>query len=286
MNTPQKLLAATLVVASASIFSLNKAHGQTQAVNALKYDKYVPKWQRLLLPDRVSHFSTFNGPSLNGNGNPNTFDGQEDSGGQSSWHQVSMQYEMDNGYRFVFNPRFVMEYGPEQEGEDRYKLDNPVFGITGLWYKNGNFTFSGGLNTVAYVFDEGDREDGLLFNPGGFQSLNYKVNNQVDVGSWVWARFRYFQNNSERSRLPMFVAPYASYTVNDKLSFTGFYQYNGIISNDVERVEIDPDDTLNFLTSYTINKYITIQPIVTLYRETEMNIADGNLNVWISGRFY
>lgn len=255
------------------------------SVNSLKYNKIVPKWQKLLLPDRLTHFTQYTGPSLSLDGNPKKFDGSENVGGQNSWHQVSLQYQINKETRFVFNPRFTLNYGPLKQGENQGELVNPVFGINTTWYKNGNFTFSGGLNSVAYVFDADDREDGLVFNPGGFQSLNYKINNKVDVGSWLWARYRYFQNNPDRARLPMFVAPYASYAVNDKLGFTAFYQYNGTV-DEIDTVTVDPDDTLNILTSISVAKNLTVQPIITLYRETDMELASGNLNVWISGRFY
>lgn len=286
MKTPHSF-AKLCFLAAATILPFTGANAQTNTdlVNTTKYDSKSSRFLKAITPDRVTHFSTYSGPSLNLEGNPNNSDGTEKTAGQSSWHQVSLGYQLTKSTRFVFNPRFTGSYGPSEPGENRFKLADPVFGITTTWYKNGNFTFSGGLNTVAYVFTESNRERGLVANPGGFQSANYKLNNKWDVGVWIWGRYNVYTKPNDEDKLPYFVDPYVSYTANDKLSFTAFYDYSGSIDA-IDEVSVSTSDSFNFLTAISVGKNLTIQPIITLFRATDMDIASGNLNFWISGRFY
>jgi hypothetical protein len=236
----------------------------------------------LIKPDSISHFSIINGPSLNGDGSVNNADGSKDFDGASSWHQVSLRYQLTDKTRFVVNPRFTYSRLPDNTANG--KLDNPVLGITTTWYQNGKFSFTGGLNTVFAVLDEGDRENGLEWNPGGFQTMNYQINNRLSAGTWLWGRYRYFRNNAEKTRAPLFVSPYVSYSVTDKLGAMAFYQVNGSMP-EADQLSWDDDEHLNFSVSYRINKTWSVQPIVTVFRGTDFDIAKGNLNMWISGRF-
>ena len=240
-------------------------------------------------PDRISHFSIFNGPSIGGGERPNEFDGAEDGDGISSWHQISFGYQLTKDTRFVVNPRFLVDYNAPNEttgiNESRASLDNPVLGINSTWYKNGRFSWSGSVNTVFWLFDEEDREDGQYFNPGGFQTMNYQVTPKLGVGTWWWARYRYFANNDERDKLPIFVSPYLSYNFTDDLGLITFYQVNGEVPT-IDKINWDQDDHLNLLISWKINNLITLQPIVTVFRETDFALDKGNFNLWVSGRFF
>lgn len=288
MITPQRFLASMLGLAVLTGVYTSEVQAETK--NTLKYDSKTSKFIKAITPDKISHFSIYSGPSLTGDGNPNDSVGAENTRGQRSWHQVSLQYKINDRFKFVFNPRFTMEFGKNDPDRQRFGIDNPVFGLQGLWYKNGNFTFSGGVNTVAATLTESAREQQQYMNPGGFNAVNYKVNNKVDVGSWLWARHvRKFRANGvngfSTTDTPIFVAPYTSYTVNDKLSFTAYYQYNGSFTA-VDTVQIDADDEFGFITAYTLNKYLTIQPIIQLFRASDFDVTSGNLNFWISGRFF
>ena len=240
-----------------------------------------------ITPDRVSHFSIFSGPAIDGDNNPRSFDGTLETSGISSWHQVSFGWDIAENTRFVINPRFVLEESSASEGQAVARLDNPVLGITKLWYKNGNFTFSGGLNTIFATVTDSSREAGLEWNPGGFQAANYEVNNRIDVGTWLWGRYRYFRKDAEKSRAPIFVSPYITYENNDYLKTQIFYQVNGRVENDtIDTFVWDPDEHLNFSIIYQLSERFSVQPIITVFRETDFSLSKGNINMWISGRFF
>lgn len=257
---------------------LAQSNTNTSTINTSK------SWLKKIKPDRISHFSIVNGPAIDGKSNPYNFDGTENTDGPNSWHQVSFGYNLTKKTSFVINPRFVIERSETSENSSVGKLDNPVAGIQSTWYQNGNFTFSGGLNTVFAVFDETERERGLEWNPGGFQTMNYKINDYTNAGLWLWGRYRYYRNAPERSRFPLFVSPYVSYDINDKWNTMAFYQVNGANDN-IDRFTWDPDEFASFAVGYRFNSALTISPMLTVYRESDFDIAQGNINVWISGRF-
>jgi hypothetical protein len=237
-------------------------------------------------PDRVTHWSMVNGPGLSGRSSGQfEADGTRDEGAISGWHQVSLQYQLTEKTRFVVNPRFTTNYNdPEQNSASPVaNLTNPVFGIQTTWYENGNFAFRGGANTIFWTFEEDDQEEGLIANPGGFNSASYRINSSWTVGSWVWGRYNYRTNADNDA--PIFLSPFVRYTVNDSFFIQPFYQWNGEIAS-TDRITMDTDDNFNLLMSFRINDMLTLQPMVTLFRDQDFNLAKGNLNMWISGRFF
>jgi hypothetical protein len=276
------------VFISSSIFAQTSTSLQNS--NSIETDLGASRILDIITPDRAGHFSIFNGPSLSRNGSRSyDFQGNQiDSDGApitlSSWHQVSFQWELGNNTQFIINPRFIIDYNnPDaNQGRGAGSLDNPVFGINSVWYKNGNFTFAGSINTIFAAVTEDSQQDQLIANPGGFQAMNYKVNNSLVVGGWLWGRYNYALNADNSA--PVFIAPYLTYTFNDTVSVQPFYQYNGEVA-DAQRVDWDADDSFNLMVNFRINKYLTMMPIVTVFRETDFNVARGNLNMWVSGSF-
>jgi hypothetical protein len=259
------------------------AAAQTTSINTTESNLSTSFLEKIK-PDRISHFSVVSGPAVDGSANPKNFDGTVNTDGTSSWHQVSFGYNLNKKTRFVINPRFVIERSATTGDTAVGKLDNPVIGITTTWYKNGNFTFAGGLNTILATVSESGIARGTEWNPGGFQSANYKVNDKLNVGTWLWGRYEFHRNAPDRRRAPFFVSPYISYSVADKLTLQAFYQADGRISN-ADTATWDNNEQMNFSFSYQISKGLTIQPILTVYRETDFDAGQGNLNLWVSGRF-
>jgi hypothetical protein len=247
-----------------------------------------------LTPDRISHFSILSGPSLDGNSVPNNADGTENKeDGINSWNQISFGYQLTEKTRFVFNPRFTMNFNQPTTGEDankrgfEVKMASWVTGISSTWYSNGKLSFSGGLNTTfGTLLSETDNDRELEMNPGGFQVLSYQATNALSYGTWLWGRYRKYGNYDGDNKMPISIQPFVSYSLNDKVSFTTFYAQNGTIERDAKETTWDQDQNLNFLMAYQLTKNLSIQPLITLYRETNYDLAQGNLNFWISGRFY
>ncbi|MDA8793588.1 hypothetical protein N9N67_10085 [Bacteriovoracaceae bacterium] len=240
------------------------------------------------LPDRVTYFSIVSGPNLDDGGDPYEADGVVDEGGFGTWNQISLQWEINDKFRFVFNPRFGYTFSENiAEDEEAFSLINPVVGITGVWYKKGNFQFAGGINTIVPPMREEDTiEDGLIYNPGGFNDVGYRFNSSLRVGSWVWARYMIYDRETELddTRYATFLAPYINYTINDNLTFTPFYQINGEETYD-KTLEFDNTESLNLMLSIKVSSMLRIEPMITTFRETDFDVAKGNLNVWLSGRF-
>jgi hypothetical protein len=236
----------------------------------------------------LSHFSIFEGPALNNlnddvpgeDGNPN--------GKLNSWHQVSYRYQINKNFRFVINPRFSMDYSKERgDDSDNFSVLNPVVGITGTWYKNGNFSFRGGINTMLVNVEEGSQEDGLIANPGGFQTINYKVSSKVDVGSWLWFRFYAFSEDAGEELFRSSISPFVQYTVNDKISFQAWY--DTFVEHDEERsinnIHMKEDTDIGIGMYYAINKKLTIFPHIKANPDQNYDEDSVSLNAWVFGSF-
>lgn len=280
-----QLLGIALICATMSSYAESTANISTTTTGS-KLSQLIEK----LKPSRISHFSIINGPSLDGDSVPNNTDGSANKGdGINSWHQISLGYDLTEKTRFVFNPRFTITYNRDAAGEKATEaaIDTFVTGITSTWYENGRFSFSGGLNTAFGMFmSDADVNRELILSPGGFQVLNFQHNAALSYGTWLWGRYRKYDNAPTRDKAPFSIQPYVSYQVNDKLGYTAFYTQNGAIENDVKGIRNDDDQNFNVMLSYSFSNGITVRPMVTVFKESDFKLSEGNLNVWVSGRFY
>ena len=240
-------------------------------------------------PDVVSHFSMISGPGLTGDiGNNFDETGTASQDGDiTGWHQLSFQYKLSEKTRFVINPRFGIDYNNRtiNDGQPAAEGLNPVFGLVSTWYQNGNFSISGGLNTILANVERGTIEDGLIANPGGFETVNYQVNNRFSVGSWVLGRYLFATNpDKDDARFPVAAQPYVKYVFTDNFFVQPNFEYYGNVEKP-DAISWDLDDRFNMQFSYTINSMLTVQPIITVYRAQDYNLAKGNLNFWVYGAF-
>ena len=259
------------------------AFAQSTSINTSQKDLSTSFLEKIK-PDRISHFSIVFGPGLDGNGSPVDSNGTVQDDGISSWHQISFGYNITKKTRFVVNPRFLIEKSSVSDSTSVGKLADPVIGITSTWYKNGNFTFSGGLNTILAAVSDSAIDRGTEWNPGGFQTINYDVNDKISIGSWLWGRYEYHRKDSTRRRAPMGISPYFTYSAADKLNLQAFYEVTGKVTN-ADTLSWSEGDNLNLSFSYKFNKTLSIKPIVTVFKNTDYDLAKGNLNFWISGSF-
>jgi hypothetical protein len=238
------------------------------------------------LPDNLTYFSQFSGPSLGNLEDPVDETGELQKGNISTWNQISFQWKISKDTKIVFNPRFLINYNTDDV--DTLEYVSPVIGIATTWYKKGKLKFTGGLNSINPLFKQKSHvESGLIFNPGGFNSLSYQASNKVRLGMWIWGRAKIYgkSTTADDDRFSYFFAPKIDYTFSDNHGLTAFYQVNGAAVNDY-KIENGDDDSLNLLYSYTVNKFLTIEPMITMYRESNFDPAKSNINVWMSGRIF
>lgn len=241
-----------------------------------------------VLPDNSSYFSWLSGPNLGGVPNQLDENGQVKENSLATWSQVSLLWKTSNDdYQIVMNNPFIINHNPSAE-DDTYALLDATFGIRGLWFKSGKLSIGGMINTFTPVTQLAEtRQDKILFNPGGFQALNYQVNNRLSIGGWLWFRAYIYgrPTTSEDNRTDFFVAPIVSFKVNDWYTISSFYQFNGANKRSF-KTTITPDDSINLKQAFRINKYLTVEPFFTLYRESNYSFSKGNLNVWLSGNLF
>lgn len=279
-----KFLRMTLITMSTLI--LNTAFAQ-QATPLSKLTYKKKSLLSKLKPTGITYFSAVTGPSIGGS-DPVSSTGEVNENSINTWNQISLQWKVDKRTNFVFNPRFSLRHNTLEQ--DKIRSLDSVIGVTRTWYKSddGKLSFAGGLNTIMpFARTQTTTESGLIFNPGGFNSLSYTINNTLTVGSWFWGRYYINDKSNENddTRAAFQIIPRFDLNFSDKFSSTVFYQYNGSTTVDNTTV-IDQSDSLNVMVGYSLNKLITIQPMITMFRETNFNLAKSNLNIWISGRLF
>ncbi len=261
------------------ICSLSAQENKEVQFSTTNYRPKVPSYEQLA-PERINFFSILTGPKIK---NLENLD-QSEGDSLNQWNQVSFQWKMTKDTYFVANPRFVMTYNPEDNRS--FDWDNPVFGVVTKWYESGNFRFAGGVNSIIPLLrTESTKEDGLIFNPGGFNDLNYRISYNWEIGTWLWARLLFYNRstNNENNRVSYFAAPRIKYTFSDNFNTMIFYQINGVANSNYKFI-IENEDSLNLMLSYQINSRLTLEPILTLLEEDNFNTKSMQLNLWISMR--
>ena len=127
----------------------------------------------------------------------------------------------------------------------------------------------------------------MLFNPGGFNSLSYKLNSKWVVGSWIWGRAeildRARDDNDRLARLSLM--PNITYNISDKMSTTAFYTWNETTQMDGDMI-VSQNDSLNLQFTYTVARVLTVQPTLTFFRNLNFDVERANIGMWMSGRFF
>ena len=281
------------------LISLFLALTSVQALNAQTTDAMLPntissaalsvgKVAEAVKPDRISYFSIFSGPSLGRFSDPVDETGTLDEGSISTWSQVSFQWNINDNLRFLVNPRFVLNHNGEEAKENPIEWDEPVFGVAGTWVQRGNFSIGGGLNTVLpYIRTNSMKNDGVILNPGGFQFASYRLNSKFSIDTQFWARAFIYDRTAPtgENRASYLFAPQFTYNINDSMQAIAFYQFNGDLDREYSHKLLE-DDSLNLQFSWTLNKYVTVQPLITMFRESNFDIKNSNFNLWLSGRLF
>ena len=269
-----------------SLFATQKVFSQT-ATSRLS-TTIEPNFFAPYIPDRVSYFAILSGPSTKGGSRFDEF-GESDPNSISTWAQISFQWQLDARTRFVVNPRFALDHDwTSPESESKVEFDEPVFGITRRWFQGTRWSLSGGLNTIVPWLRRQDlRDDGLIFNPGGFQMLSYRATSKLSFGSQLWARAFFYDgsNESDADRGAIFFAPQVDYQFNDRFGLSFFYQVNGDVENNYA-LTIGQDETLNLSGTMNLLKGLALQPMISLYRNTDFSLDKANLNLWLSGSLF
>ncbi len=263
--------------------------GYTQdSINRLESTERVSNFFKKVAPDTANFFSEFLGPSADGGNFNLDSEGNNDPRDILTWNQVSFQWNLteDKKNRFVFNPRFIINHS--KNSAESIDPESAVVGYAGS-FSSGKFSANINLNTILpFMRDRDVQDDNLMFNPGGFNSLNYQFSDSISGSLWVWFRMKFYEGRKDPNsdtKLSSFLAPYVSYKINDEIgSIAAFYWINErLVESDFQ---IDRNDNFNLMYSYTLNKYLTIQPFIRLYRANGFSLKTAQLNVWLSGTLF
>jgi hypothetical protein len=223
----------------------------------------------------MSYFSQMSGPGIATPTNTNTLNSNnepENGSPMSVWNQVSLRYQLTKDVRFVINGRFEQYFGRRLDGDGNAQQNtvglNPVSGVTIRHKFTDRFSYSGGLNTILANVEQGTIDDGLVANPGGFQTFMYKINDRVNVGSWVSARISFYNNaqrNEDNKRWDLYVAPFAEYNVAENTWIRGWIgQDLDHESGEALTETVNRGHDLGLGVDVGINKHLGIYPYITM----------------------
>lgn len=267
-------------------------------------------WDKIKKNSSMSYFSQMSGPGIATPTNTNTLDDDNNPEVGSPiniWNQVSYRYQVTKDVRFVINPRFMTYFGQREETRSEDTPNersaavqnvvglNPVFGVTIRHQFTDKFSFSGGVNTILANVQEGTIEDGLLANPGGFQTWMYKVNDKLTVGSWFAPRVNFYSkaaSNSDLSRWSAYIAPFAEYSIADNTYLRGWignsYDQNSERGRSFFEATNDGGD-LGLGVDFGINKHFGVYPYVMMTWDNNLAASDVTVttdNATIGAWFY
>lgn len=246
-------------------------------------------WNKFKDKLSMSFFSVYTGPGINNVG-LNTIDSNgnvlKDSY-TSNWLQLSLRYQLTDSTRLVFNPRFSISHS--SQAEDQYQLLNPVVGFTTTWWKRGDWSFTGGLNTIFLPVQTSTFQNKLLANPGGFNSLNY-TRPTWSAGLWVWGRGYLHDSSIEEDKMnyELTLSPYYEYKVKDSMTVRAFVdqyfeQQTGKAFGHVNRM-----DTLTAGVGLDtmITKSVGIYPHLKVNATNKFSVDTTSIAAWIYGSLF
>jgi hypothetical protein len=271
-----KKIALFSITLSLNLFSQNSG-------NISSSDLSRPNFLKKIVPNHITYFSEFSGPSVDGNRFNVNSEGEDVTRELETWNQISFQWELNSNIKIIANPRFIINHTTTSNS---FSFDDPVFGFAGS-FKFDKLSVNLELSSILpFARTLGTQNDRIVYNPGGFNSISYQIDNSYSAGLWFLYRVNFFEGkNPEDETLSTLVAPNFQYNISDKLgSVMLFYRFDNNVLN--RNLLFEKDDSANLLYTYTFNKYISLQPILTVYREADFSLSKMQVNVWAYGTFF
>jgi hypothetical protein len=271
------------------VLSCIPAWAQVNVLSNKSNSKLSTMWDKFKEKSSMSFFSVYTGPGvqeLGVNRINNEGEVEEDSYTRN-WIQVSYRYQLTDTTRLVINPRFEVYHS--SDAEEQYRLRSPVIGFTTTWWKSGDWSFTGGLNTIFLPTEKSTFEDKLLANPGGFNSLTYSGKN-FNAGMWVWGR-AYIHDSSvqaEKMDYELILSPFYEYKLTEKTILRGFVdtyyqQQAGRAFGHVNKTE---DLTVGIGIDTPITKGIGIYPYLLVDATNRFSLDTTSIGAWIYGSIF
>jgi hypothetical protein len=234
----------------------------------------------------LSYFSIFTGPAVSQGG---LFtierDGSPSDTGINNWTQLTVSLPINKTVSFEINLAFSNYY---DKRENPFVMEDSTVGFGIRYYNSERLSINGGFNTILFPTSDDSIEDGLRLNPGGFQSLRYKLSPNLAVGSWLWFRFQSFDNNEGRRNFRSFAGPYINYTLTEKFSILTWVDFFFDHMPDRDLVEIERRDYTDYTigASYTFSSALEFFPYIRTEIENGINEKKMAVGAWISGRLF
>jgi len=260
--------------------------GYTQVTSETEFGNI---WQRFKEGLVFSHFSIFTGPGVStGGANQIGSNGEVvDEKPIKQWFQLTLGTKINKNITFAVNPRFTLNYGPNERNEQA-EIDDPVTGFIFNYQLSKNVSYFGIVNTVTGKVSRSARENHLVANPGDFHEVTYTVSPKFDVALRTFFRMNYYSRNENQAAYGGWVGPKAEYYFNDKTSLR-FWMQQGFkqagLNNNFFSTRADGQD-LFFSVHQKVHKTLGILPYIALNTADSYSTNNAYLGAWMYGSFF
>jgi hypothetical protein len=236
----------------------------------------------------ITYFSVYQGPGvMEMNMHPIDRNGNVDEEASVNiWNQVSFRYKLNDELGVVVNPRFGYNMAPVK-GQDMFEVFNPVMGFNYRKKFSDRLSGSFNLDMVTVHVQEGSKDNGMITNPGGFQSLSYKFSNKIDLGFWAFGRFTFYEENEGKERYSFLWAPTFNYNFTDKFSLTTWIeQYHDHMSTD-RLGDMKYVGSIYYIgADISVKSYFGIRPYLMYDMREIQSIKSVSLGAWLWGKLF
>lgn len=278
------------------LLMVGTAYAQTSAPTSTT-EVDLSLWDRVKDKIFVNYFIEFYGPSVANPTDTRRIDANgdyRDGSPMNSWNQIGLNYRINESVLFIINPRFEQYYGRRTDGDGNVLSNtqglNPVIGVNIRHKFTDNLMISANINTNLANVQKGTQDEGLLFNPGGFHTILYKLNDKFSLGQWISHRINFYDNEESNDNLPRhswWLAPFLEYSLNDTTFLRGFISQAYVHNAERSLGDVISDGTtlgLGFDTG--VNEHFGIFPFIAMDWTDEMNTRSASIGAWIYGRVF
>lgn len=230
-----------------------------------------------------------------------------DSYSHNVWSQVNFAYNYGGKFKFNIIPRwttFLDEVGNNKGGNQDNGSGNRgmiiaedmLVGFSGTLYsstdKKFNWWIRPGLRLpTARSSKNQKRPDlGRLSHQTEFlNSFSYDFNKDWQLALTYQARFWHYEDRYNWARMRNYIAPYFTYTINDKTKFQGYYEV--MLQNDAHWKSVDgekikwEDKWQNAYVgiTYDVTPKLNIAPYFNVFvNDAPITMESAWISVWIS----
>jgi hypothetical protein len=204
------------------------------------------------------------------------------------WNQVSFGWKLDSTWRAIFNPRFTTQFGDRSrlmQNDGILRTEDFLVGAQGTIWKSGQWSL---WVRPAYRLPTSRATIDANWNGQAewLHILDRAPGTDTKWGMGMWTMYRHYVPSSESTneRWRLYVAPYLTYTINDKIRLEGYYE------NEIQHNQEIGYKDLNYSQrtlqsaftgfTYTFSPKFSVFPFIRMYSVRKFDTDTMGVGAW------